>query len=203
MSSQTLLNDRVYEAYRRATQDLQAHGGITSIAGSPSDATEGYTVDALVFEIDIEHLADGLITEIFGPVTVLVRYDATDPVRATAVALDAVPRSLTTTIHHDPQSDVDTELTGRLTDLATRRAGRVIYNGFPTGVAVAWAQTHGGPWPSTNSLHTSVGATAIRRFLRPLTFQDAPAAVLPAELRDGYVSIPRRIDGVAQVPNSR
>jgi NADP-dependent aldehyde dehydrogenase len=203
ISSQTLLNERVYETYRRATQDLRAPGGITSVASSPSEATEGYTVDALVFETDIEHLAGGLITEIFGPVTVLVRYDATDPVHATAVALDAVPRSLTTTIHHNPQSGVDTDLTARLTDLVTRRAGRVIYNGFPTGVAVAGAQTHGGPWPSTNSLHTSVGATAIRRFLRPLTFQDAAAAVLPAELRDGDVGIPRRIDGVAQVPESR
>jgi NADP-dependent aldehyde dehydrogenase len=202
MSSQTLLNERVYETYRRATQNLLAHAGITSVASSPSDATEGYSVDALVLEIDIEHLAGGLITEIFGPVTVLVRYDATDPARATAVALDAVPRSLTITIHHNPQPGVDAELTGRLTDLVSRRAGRVIYNGFPTGVAVAWAQTHGGPWPSTNSIHTSVGATAIRRFLRPLTFQDAPAAVLPAELRDGYVGIPRRLDGVAQVPDN-
>ena len=82
----------------------------------------------------------------------------------------------------------------------TETAGRIVYNGFPTGVAVSWAQTHGGPWPSTNSLHTSVGATAIRRFLRPLTFQNAPESVLPVELRDGYDHIPRRIDGVLRLP---
>ena len=201
ISSQTLLNERVFETYRRETQELRAHRGIAAVTSSPGEAAaEGYRVNAMVFETDVEHLGGGLITEIFGPVTVLARYDAVDPVYATAAAFDSVPRSLTATIHHNPQSGVDTDLTARLTELVTRRAGRVIYNGFPTGVAVAWAQTHGGPWPSTNSLHTSVGATAIRRFLRPLTFQDAPAAVLPAELRDAYVGIPRRVDGVAQLP---
>ena len=60
---------------------------------------------------------------------------------------------------------------------------------------VSWAQHHGGPWPATNSQHTSVGVSAIRRFLRPLAFQDAPAALLPADLRDEAAGIPRRIDG--------
>ncbi len=67
-------------------------------------------------------------------------------------------------------------------------------------VAVSWAQTHAGPWPATNSSHTSVGATAVRRFLRPITFQNAPEAALPEELRDGYSRIPRRIDGVLTPP---
>ena len=203
ITSQTLLNERVYQTYRRETESLRAHRGITYVTGSPSAATEGFSVDALVLETDVEYLAGGIIGEIFGPVTVLVRYPSADPVHATAVALDAVPRSLTATIHHSAQPGVDIDLMARLTDVVTPSAGRVIYNGFPTGVAVAWAQTHGGPWPSTNSLHTSVGATAVRRFLRPLTFQDAPAAVLPPELRDGYSGFPRRIDGVAQVPEVR
>ena len=82
--------------------------------------------------------------------------------------------------------------------LVEGRAGRIIFNGFPTGVAVSWAQTHGGPWPATNSIHTSVGATAIRRFLRPITYQDAPQSILPPELRDNYGDILRRIDGELQ-----
>jgi NADP-dependent aldehyde dehydrogenase len=82
-------------------------------------------------------------------------------------------------------------------------AGRIIFNGFPTGVAVSWSQHHGGPWPSTNTLHTSVGATAIRRFLRPVTYQNAPQAVLPAELRDGYDQIPLRRDGVLSTPEPK
>jgi NADP-dependent aldehyde dehydrogenase len=79
-----------------------------------------------------------------------------------------------------------------------------VFDAYPTGVAVSWAQHHGGPWPSTNSQHTSVGTTAIRRFLRPVTWQDAPAELLPEELRDDFVLIPRRVDGAlrpAQAPS--
>ena len=75
-------------------------------------------------------------------------------------------------------------------------AGRVLFAGWPTGVAVSWAQHHGGPYPATTSLFTSVGATAIRRFLRPLAYQGAPESLLPPELRDAPAGIPRRIDGV-------
>jgi NADP-dependent aldehyde dehydrogenase len=77
----------------------------------------------------------------------------------------------------------------------------VIWNGYPTGVAVSWAMQHGGPWPATTSGHTSVGATAIRRFLRPISWQDAPQHVLPPELRDGPVDIPRRVDGRLVLPS--
>ena len=73
----------------------------------------------------------------------------------------------------------------------------MVWNGFPTGVSVTWAQHHGGPWPATTlSGHTSVVATAIRRFLRPVTYQDAPPAVLPPELaEDNPLRLPRRVDG--------
>lgn len=75
----------------------------------------------------------------------------------------------------------------------------MLFNGYPTDVAVSWAQHHGGPWPATTSVvHTSVGMTSIRRFLRPLTWQDAPESALPQELRDrpaaGF-AVPRRVDG--------
>jgi NADP-dependent aldehyde dehydrogenase len=78
--------------------------------------------------------------------------------------------------------------------------GRVIWNGYPTGVAVSWAMQHGGPWPATTSGHTSVGTTAIRRFLRPISWQSAPQHVVPPELRDGPVRIPRRVDGRLVLP---
>ena len=79
----------------------------------------------------------------------------------------------------------------------------MVYSGFPTGVRVAWAQHHGGPWPATNSLHTSVGVTAIRRFLRPFVWQDAPQSVLPEELRAVAVAVPRRLDGRIVLPAER
>jgi NADP-dependent aldehyde dehydrogenase len=74
------------------------------------------------------------------------------------------------------------------------RSGRVLWNGFPTGVAVTPAMHHGGPYPATTSLHTSVGTTAIRRFQRPIAFQDAPQAALPPALRDGNPLGIRRLE---------
>jgi NADP-dependent aldehyde dehydrogenase len=111
-------------------------------------------------------------------------------------ALRAVPGSLTATLHSEAGDDVAQEL-----DVLQGKAGRVLFAGWPTGVAVTWSQQHGGPWPATTSLHTSVGVTAIRRFLRPIAFQDAPAHLLPPQLRDeALVELPHRRNGVLQVP---
>ena len=84
-----------------------------------------------------------------------------------------------------------------LVELMSERAGRIVFDGFPTGVAVTHGMHHGGPYPAcSNPLHTSVGATAIRRWLRPVAFQNAPASVLPAELADANpLGIWRRVDG--------
>ena len=78
------------------------------------------------------------------------------------------------------------------------RAGRVVFDGFPTGVAVTYGMHHGGPYPATTSApHTSVGMTAVHRFTRPVAFQDAPPEALPPELlEDNPLGIRRRVDGV-------
>ncbi|TAM66616.1 MAG: aldehyde dehydrogenase family protein [Microbacteriaceae bacterium] len=132
---------------------------------------------------------DIFLEECFGPLTVLVRYADAASLQAALAVLDG---SLTATIHCAPGEDV-AELAASL----TRIAGRLLFNGWPTGVAIAWGQHHGGPWPSTTaSVHSSVGASAIRRWLAPIAYQDAPASVLPPELRDGNpLGIPRREDG--------
>jgi NADP-dependent aldehyde dehydrogenase len=200
VSAQTLLNERIYTTYTRDTAELRGHRDITTIDSPRPAEIHGFCVDPVVFETDIAHLTGELVNEIFGPATVVVRYDADQPERAAAAALGILPHSLTATIHHSADEAV---LTTRLTSVAQPAAGRIVYNGFPTGVAVSWAQTHGGPWPSTNSLHTSVGAGAIRRFLRPITYQGAPPSVLPQELRDDYDRIPRRIDGILHLPGGR
>jgi NADP-dependent aldehyde dehydrogenase len=111
-------------------------------------------------------------------------------------ALGAIPDSLTATVHAE---DDEIESMSPLLDSIRDHAGRLIFNGYPTGVRVSWAQHHGGPWPATNTLHTSVGMTAIRRFLRPFAWQNAPEQVLPPELRNGELGIPRRVDGVLHV----
>jgi NADP-dependent aldehyde dehydrogenase len=105
--------------------------------------------------------------------------------------------SLTGTIRHAAGEDVRS-----LAEALAPVAGRIVFNGWPTGVVIGWAQHHGGSWPATTaSLHSSVGATAIRRFLAPIAYQDAPQAVLPAELRDGNpLRVPRREDGRLVVP---
>jgi NADP-dependent aldehyde dehydrogenase len=140
------------------------------------------TVDAVLEDPEV------LLDEVFGPVTLLVRYDTLDRVRE---ALRAAPGSLTTTLHAEDGEDVR-----GLLDEMTQLSGRVLYGGWPTGVAVSWAQQHGGPYPASTSLHTSVGTTAIRRFLRPVAFQTMPDALLPEPLQEGNpLGIPRRVDG--------
>ncbi len=109
---------------------------------------------------------DELLEECFGPTTLLIEY--TDQEELSAV-LAKVPGSLTATVHAQPGEDVS-DLVEQLSGLA----GRVLFDGWPTGVAVNWAQQHGGPYPATTSLFTSVGATAVRRFQRPVAYQDAP-----------------------------
>jgi NADP-dependent aldehyde dehydrogenase len=191
---QVLLNERIFTSYSEQTAALGLRGAVTTAAtGQPGE--EGFTVASKLFETTVDDVRPGLVDEIFGPVTVVVRYDAADAVADVRRTLDALTPSLTATLHVGAQ---DSGLASELVDVVRPRAGRIIFNGFPTGVAVSYAQTHGGPWPSTNSLHTSVGATAIRRFLRPVTYQDAPESVLPQELRDDYTAIPRRVDGVLQ-----
>lgn len=198
VAAQPLLNERIFDSYGTETARLRRNGRLTAIADRGVNATgAGFTVEPMAFETELSHLSGDLVTEIFGPVTVLVRYPAGEVEKATRAALDVLPKSLTVTIHYGADDAGELE---RLTDIVRAAAGRIVYNGFPTGVAVSWAQTHGGPWPSTNSLHTSVGATAIRRFLRPLTYQDAPESVLPAELRAGLRAIPRRVNGKLMIP---
>jgi NADP-dependent aldehyde dehydrogenase len=104
---------------------------------------------------------------------------------------------LTATVHGDADDPGDVELARRLFDLLADRVGRIIWNGFPTGVAVTHAMQHGGPYPaSTDSRSTSVGTAAMRRFLRPVSYQGAPAALLPEPLVDENPSgRQRRING--------
>jgi NADP-dependent aldehyde dehydrogenase len=128
--------------------------------------------------------------EHFGPFSVIV---FCDPNRMTKIAR-IIAGSLTATVHAEPS---DREWAAALTDVLATRVGRIVWNGYPTGVAVTWAMHHGGPYPaSTSPLHTSVGATAIRRFLRPVAWQNTPDELLPEALRNGNpLGIQRLIDG--------
>ncbi|MEH3090023.1 MAG: aldehyde dehydrogenase (NADP(+)) [Microbacterium arborescens] len=187
-----LLTDRITEAFPSGVAALESDASVRVIARG----AEGAGARPVVLATDAAAVAarpETLLEECFGPATLIVEYDDdADLHRALAV----VPGSLTATLHSEDGDDVEGALA-----LLQERAGRVLFGGWPTGVAVTWSQHHGGPWPATTSLHTSVGATAIRRFLRPLVFQDAPASLLPRELRDDAVrSMPHRRNGVLTLP---
>ncbi|MGW7288171.1 aldehyde dehydrogenase (NADP(+)), partial [Streptomyces sp. NPDC054847] len=139
---------------------------------------------------------DVLLEECFGPVTVVARYR--DPAEVDAV-LGRLPGNLTATVHLSAAESEGQGRGGELLARLTPLAGRVLVNGWPTGVAVAPAQHHGGPYPATTSTSTSVGATAIERWLRPVTYQSTPHALLPPELRDDNpLGLPRRVNGRLQ-----
>ena len=189
-----LLTERITEAFPSGVAHLESDPSVAVVAHGLE--TERGSAQPVVLSTDAAAVAarpSVLLEECFGPVTLLVRYASEAELRA---ALEAVPGSLTATLHAESSDDVSDVL-----EVLTRKAGRVLFAGWPTGVAVTWSQHHGGPWPATTSLHTSVGATAIRRFLRPVVFQDAPAALLPEALRDESLErLPHRRNGVLRVP---
>lgn len=184
-------------AYSSGVVDLLTVPGTREVTGADlgeltAAGESGRTVPSMI-EFDGDELPSRLTEECFGPTAVVVRYLDDDHAARLAASL---PGSLTASLFLQPG---DTGVTAARATLAAR-AGRILYDQYPTGVAVAWAQNHGGPWPSTDSVHSSVGATSIRRYLRPAAWQNAPAAELPPELRDGPVDIPRRVDGVLELP---
>jgi len=151
-----------------------------------------------LLSVPAELLADEehrpLLEECFGPVTVVARYQDLEQVRAVLAGLGG---NLTATLHAEPGEPDAAELLELLTGLA----GRVLFGGWPTGVAVAPAMHHGGPYPATTGTSTSVGGTAIERWLRPVVYQGVPQDLLPVELRDGEpAGVPRRVDGRLQLP---
>ncbi len=135
---------------------------------------------------------DRLQVEHFGPVTLFVLCHDMDDLRAT---VDSLEGNLTSTIHAEEAELVDI---GVLLHQLREKAGRVIWNGFPTGVAVVYAMQHGGPYPATTAPGTtSVGMNAIYRFMRPIAFQNVPDALLPEPLQDANpLGIMRLVDDV-------
>jgi NADP-dependent aldehyde dehydrogenase len=189
-----MLNEGIAASYGRTTARLAETPGVQVAARGREATGEGFQAVPMLLTTAAGDLPEQVTEECFGPVAVLARYaDESELLDA----LVTTPGSLTATTH---RGEGETELPGRVARLFRERAGRFLYDGYPTGVAVSWAQHHGGPWPSTNTQYTSVGMTAIRRFLRPVTWQDAPAELLPEELRDPNADLPRRVDGVLRLP---
>ena len=191
---QVLLNGGIAQSYLDTTERLSSQAGVEALSAGTQATGEGYQVTPLLLATQAKGMPAEVTEECFGPVSVVARYDSADDLLE---AVEKLPASLTTTLHVGAD---DAELPATVATKLESRTGRFVYNAYPTGVAVTWAQHHGGPWPSTNSAHTSVGTSAIRRFLRPVAWQGAPEHLLPEELRDNGPAIPRRIDGVLVTP---
>lgn len=195
LASAPMLSDKVHAAFMSGAARLRQHSGVSVLAeASAPGSPKGWWGTPVLLGAESSALTGDLLEECFGPVLIVVRYRSEEELIS---LLDRVGPALTASIHAD---DADLSLAARLVDWFTGRAGRIIWNGYPTGVAVAWAMHHGGPYPATNAvLHTSVGASAIRRWLRPVTYQNLPAELLPPELRDDpepSANVSRRVDGV-------
>ncbi|MEU7484425.1 aldehyde dehydrogenase (NADP(+)) [Streptomyces sp. NPDC042319] len=188
----TMLTPHIAESYRKGTEAVGGHPRVRVLArgGLPSTAGAGQAVlmsvdgDDFCADPDLQH-------EMFGAASLLVRCR---DLRHVADVVRALEGQLTATVH---TADTDLDDARTLLPLLERRAGRVLFNGWPTGVEVGHAMVHGGPHPATSDARTtSVGSLAIDRFLRPVAYQSLPDPLLPPPLQDDNpYTIPRRIDG--------
>ena len=183
----TMLNSAIAKGYAERFEQIRGISG-TETHGTRAAATaESMQGAPGVFAVDSETWLHNhtLHEEIFGPATVLVRAGSEQELLQAAEALDG---TLTATIHG---TEEDLLRNRKLIEVLTEKAGRLIFNGYPTGVEVVPAMHHGGPYPATSDVKfTSVGTAAIYRFARPVCYQNFPDAALPPELQNAN---PRQI----------
>jgi NADP-dependent aldehyde dehydrogenase len=190
--AQTMLSPGIHKAYETGVARMVSSPALSQLAqgqepGGPHCGRAAlFSIAAKDFIAD----AEGHSEEVFGSASLIIRCADADEMLSVIGHLEG---QLTATIHLD---DGDTDLGRKLVPLLERKVGRILANGWPTGVEVTDAMVHGGPFPSTSDgRSTSVGTLAIDRFLRPVAYQDLPAALLPADVADGDVGIHRRGDG--------
>ncbi len=191
-----MLTPGICEAYEAGVEALSQHNKVETVARGRVGNGVNQGTGAL-FATDAESfLADETLGhEIFGSSSLAVRCDNVETMLGLSEALEG---QLTATVHME---SADAEVARRLVPVLERKVGRILVNGWPTGVEVSHAMIHGGPFPATSdSRTTSVGSLAIRRFLRPVCYQNLPQDLLPAELRDDEdLGVPRLVDGKRQV----
>jgi NADP-dependent aldehyde dehydrogenase len=191
-----MLNERIRSGFAESVTTLAEQPEVTLLAGS----TEvGDTPGLALFTTTYDRHAparERLEVECFGPAALIVSYD--DPAQLVDAAT-GLEGQLTATVHG---TEEETELVRPLLERLADRAGRVVWNGWPTGVSVTHAMQHGGPYPATTApSSTSVGTAAISRFLRPVSYQSVPDELLPPAVREANPwGIPRRVDGVLHLP---
>lgn len=190
--AQTMLTSGIHKAYVDGADDLSNHAGVSEIACG-LHSTQPNKGQARLYSVTAKQfLADGGSTdEVFGSVSLIVQCDDLDELMSLAENLEG---QLTATMQ---LNEDDAVLGKRLLGILERKAGRVLCNGYPTGVEVCHAMVHGGPFPaSSDNRTTSVGSAAILRFLRPVCYQDFPASLLPTELSpENSLGLTRLLNG--------
>lgn len=189
-----MLTPSIAERYNAAVEQRRGRGKAVWVAGfegaTPGDAATG---GAAVFSVPLADFATNheLEEEIFGPTTLLIHYGEPSELIDVAKRLHG---HLTATIHG---TEDDLREAAELVGVLETKVGRLLFNGYPTGVEVCHAMVHGGPFPATSdSRTTSVGTRAITRFARPVCYQDFPDASLPMELRRGNsLGVQRMVNG--------
>ncbi|MVW72045.1 aldehyde dehydrogenase (NADP(+)) [Bordetella sp. 15P40C-2] len=196
----TMLTPGIADAYQSGIAQLSGVEGVACIAQGLSADGRPNCAQAALYSTDAERfLADSALeSEVFGPASLLVRVRDVEQMREIAEHLEG---QLTSTLQIEASDIVAARA---LLPTLERKAGRILANGFPTGVEVCHAMVHGGPFPSTsNAMTTSVGASAIDRFLRPVCYQDVPDALLPEALQQSNpLNLWRLVDGTPQAPKA-
>lgn len=172
-AAQTMLTDGIAAAYRAGRDRISGTSGVQEVLTSMCDQRNA---TPYLYETTGETWLhnEELGEEVFGPLGMVVKVQDTAEMHSIARSLVG---QLTCTLH---MTEGDTALGQSLIPILERKAGRILANGFPTGVEVCDAMVHGGPYPaSTNFGHTSVGTLSIRRFLRPVSYQNMPDALVP------------------------
>jgi NADP-dependent aldehyde dehydrogenase len=176
----TLLHPGILKSYEEGVKSLGALSSVVAKSATAPDRTKTQA-EAAVFETEAATFLreSRLREEVFGPATLLVRCGTRDELEKAARAMEG---HLTATVHG---TEADLRDFAGLVSILEERVGRLVYNGFPTGVEVCPSVNHGGPWPATtDGKFTSVGTGAILRFVRPVAYQNFPDAALPQELRN-------------------
>jgi len=194
IQASTLLNERISAGYRSKIESLTRENQVTYLTDASAVLSEaGLKGRPLAATVTGERFLaySNLHEEVFGPFALLVSCSSNDEMKRVLAALGG---QLTVTLFAAP---ADLSANSQLLQVVRDMAGRLILNGVPTGVEVCHAMQHGGSWPATtDSRFTSVGTRAIRRFVRPVSYQNWPDELLPAELRNGNpLAILRLVDG--------
>jgi NADP-dependent aldehyde dehydrogenase len=188
-----LLSSRLRDSFEGALDALAATDGVETLLGGPSGDESAPLTLLRVDATTVLENPELLEQEAFGPASVIVEYRDMAELDQLSTLIGG---QLTSTVQGEPDDDL-----GALLPALAERSGRVLWNAWPTGVTVSWAQQHGGPYPATTAAGTSVGAAAISRFQRAVAYQGLPPELLPLGLRDDNpLGIPQRIDGILTLP---